>query len=415
LQAIAWVDIMDMQDKMLERRAFMRKKAAALAALINALFVLVIPQVQALSGESILNRQKAVELVRSNSTAVWDAIEQEKFAKEEYEEQAARSKNIDIVKVFVMKHPITDEDVYYYYDSTEQMQLRMMKEFVPESLKFNHEIKKMIIKVTENTMANVADNLFAGLYSTYHSIALAEKSVEIAERNLDRQKQLFENGMITELELRAAELDLLEAENSVKKAKRDYDSMHARFNALAKLPMDYRYDLIGTPWANERDIPITEEEAVASAMENRMEIWNIKRQIELMELKMEIYRHKNVYKFDFQTIKDYAEAQNELDKLKTELSRVMYDIEKEIRQAYKQLQKSYNDLELAKLNLAKLKNQLDTIKTQYEGGIIPISAVEQMEYAIAQLEYAVNINLINVLNKKDQFYRAISVGPGITE
>ena len=218
--------------------------------------------------------------------------------------------------------------------------------------------------------------------------------------------------MITELDLEEAVLDLSEAENSVKKARRDYDNMHRQFNRLAKLPLDFRYDLIGTPWTNERGVAITEEEAIASALENRMEIWSTKRQMELIELRMEIYRHKNVYKFHQQTIKDYAKAQDELDKLKLTLSQLEYDIEKEIRQAYKQLKKSYDDLELAKLNLARQKNLLENTKTQYEAGLVPVSVVEQLELSVEQLEFAVNINLINVLNRQDQFYRAISVGPG---
>ena len=390
----------------------MRKNIAALVALVNALFVLIVPQAQAVSAQSILNRQTAVQLVKDNSTAIWDAIEEERFAKEDYEEQAARSKSIDTIKVFLFVHPFTGEDVYYYYDSAEQMQLRLLKEFVPETLKFNHEVREMTIKVTENAMANAADNLFTGLYSTYHSMRLAERSCELAKNNLDRQKKLFESGMITELDLEEAVLDLSEAENSVKKARSDCDNLHRQFNRLAKLPLDFRYDLIGTPWTNERGVAITEEEAIASALENRMEIWSTKRQMELIELRMEIYRHKNVYKFHQQTIKDYAKAQDELDKLKLTLSQLEYDIEKEIRQAYKQLKKSYDDLELAKLNLARQKNLLENTKTQYEAGLVPVSVVEQLELSVEQLEFAVNINLINVLNRQDQFYRAISVGPG---
>ena len=169
----------------------MRKNIAALVALVNALFVLIVPQAQAVSAQSILNRQTAVQLVKDNSTAIWDAIEEERFAKEDYEEQAARSKSIDTIKVFLFVHPFTGEDVYYYYDSAEQMQLRLLKEFVPETLKFNHEVREMTIKVTENAMANAADNLFTGLYSTYHSMRLAERSCELAKNNLDRQKKLL--------------------------------------------------------------------------------------------------------------------------------------------------------------------------------------------------------------------------------
>lgn len=393
----------------------MRKKIAAVIALACMLLVPGgVTQSRAVSGNTVLNRKTAVELIKNNSTALWDAKEQEQFAKEEYEEQAARSKNIDTVKIFLFVNPFTGEDVYYYYDSAEQMQLRLMKEFVPESLKFNYEVKQKTIRITENTLANTADNLFTGLYSTYHSMKLAQKSLELAEKNFIRQKELFNSGMITGLDLEEAALNVKEAENAVKKAERDYENMHRQFNALAKLPLDFRYDLIGTPVPGEYEsgIPVTEEEAVESALKNRMEIWSTKRQIELTEFKMEIYRHKNVYRFHQQTIKDYAKAQDELDKLNIILSQYEYDIEQEIREAYRELENSYNSLESVKLNLEKQKNSLETVKRQYESGLVPASAVEQLELAVEQLELAANISRINVLNGLDRLYRAISVGPG---
>jgi len=55
------------------------------------------------------------------------------------------------------------------------------------------------------------------------------------------------------------------------------------------------------------------------------------------------------------------------------------------------------------------------LKKQYEAGLIPVSVIEQMELAIDQLEFAVNINYISLLNRKDQFLRAVSVGPGLSE
>ncbi len=390
----------------------MRKKIAALVVLVNV-FMILMGSTQAQSEtSSILSRRKAVELIKDNSSAIWDAQQGVVFAKEDYEEQAARSKSIDTVKVFLFVNPYTDEDVYYYYDSAEQMQLKLMKEFVPESMKFAYEVKQKTVEVTENAMANTADNLFAGLYSTYHSIRLAEKSLELAQNNARREQERFNNGMITELELESALLEVKASEDAVTKAKRNYDNMHRQFNGLANMPLDFRFDLIGTPWTHDYEIPITQEQAIESALQNRLEIWSTMRQIELIEFRMEIYRHRNVYKFHQQTIKDYEAAQDNLDELKITLSQQKYDIEKEIRQAYQELKKSYNDLELAKLNLAKQRNLLSTTRTQYESGLVPESIIEQLELAIEQLEFAVDISLINVLNKQDQLYRAISIGPG---
>ncbi|HZK26783.1 MAG TPA: TolC family protein [Thermoclostridium sp.] len=390
----------------------MRKRVAALVIFVNVFMLLVgSTQTQSVT-RSLLNRQKAVELIKDNSSAIWDAEEGIKFAKKDYEEQAARSRSINTVKIFLFVNPYTDEDIYYYYDSAEQMQMILMKEFFPESMKFSYEVKQKVAEVTENAMANAADNLFVGLYSTYHSIGLAEKSLELAEKNLKREQKRFENGMITELDLQGALLEVRASEDAIVKAKRDYENTHRQFNAMANLPLSFRYDLIGTPWANEHEIPITQEQAIASALENRMEIWSTMKQIELVELRMEIYRHKKVYTFHQQTKKDYEAAQDELDELIITLSQQRYDIEKEIRQAYQELKKCYNDLELAKLNLAKQENLLNTTKTQYESGIVPISVIEQLEHAIEQLDFVVDINLVNLLNKQDQLYRAISAGPG---
>ncbi|WP_252891689.1 hypothetical protein [Thermoclostridium stercorarium] len=75
----------------------MGKKVTALVTLMSVFFVWFIPQARAVS-ENILNRQTAVELVVKNSTQLWNAKEEERFAKEEYEEQAARAQSIDIEK-----------------------------------------------------------------------------------------------------------------------------------------------------------------------------------------------------------------------------------------------------------------------------------------------------------------------------
>ena len=39
------------------------------------------------------------------------------------------------------------------------------------------------------------------------------------------------------------------------------------------MPLDFRFDLIGTPWSHDYEIPITQEQAIESALQNRLEIW----------------------------------------------------------------------------------------------------------------------------------------------
>lgn len=392
----------------------MRNKLLLFSILIGSLFISSsVSGSQTFSeSETLLNRQKAVEMIRENSAAVIDAEHNKKNAKKDYEYQLNKSKTVDTEKTFAYHDPYNDEDVYYYYDSTEQMQMRLLKEFLPEQMKYAWEVRSISAKVIENSIANMADNLFAGLYSTSRSVLMAERTLEIAKQSYEREKIRYESGMITELDLKISGLNVEEAENSVKKAIREFDNIHRKFNMMAGLPLDFRYDLIGTPWSNNNKIPYTEEDAVKSALANRMEIWDLKQQIRLIVVQMDIYRYKDVYKFHQNTKEDYNEALDNLEKLKLKLSETEYNIEKEIRKAYKDLEMSYLDLEIKKETLIKQKNKLDTITKQYNSGFVPASALEQMEHAVNQLELAVNISLITAINKSDQLNRAISVGPG---
>lgn len=104
-------------------------------------------------------------------------------------------------------NPYTDEDVFYSYNSEEQMQLRLLKELMPERMKYILEIRKKSTAITENAMANAADNLFIGLYGTYQSVILHTKSHELAKKSYQREKIRYENGFITAIDLNSGYLE----------------------------------------------------------------------------------------------------------------------------------------------------------------------------------------------------------------
>ena len=387
----------------------MRKKVFTLIIINTIIFTLGV-QSLASSESAILNRLKAVEMVVQNSSAVWDVKKNANFAERDYQKQVLRSQGVNTVKMFLFKHPITDEDIYYYFDPFEQMQMRLLKEFVPEQLKYVWEMQKLLGTVIETSMANAADELFLGLYSAYHGKLLAEKALETSQKSFEREKVRFEKGLITQTELDEANLALLSAKNSVLKAERDFENMHRQFNAMAGLNSEYRYDIIGMPYFTYNSINITEEDAVNKALSNRAEIRDLKNRISLMEFQMDIYTHKNVYKSYPDAREDYKNLQDDLDQLNIRLSQYQYDIEKEIRKMYRELNRCYLDLELAKLNLSRQKKKLETVTAQYQAGLVPESVLEQLELAIYQLEYMVNVNTLIVMNTQDKFNRSLTEG-----
>ncbi len=392
----------------------MRNRVLLLSMIISSLFITVVaPKSEAApDADAILTRQMAVTLIRENSVAVRDAVHNEKKSLEDYESQMKKSAMIDTEKVFVYHNSYAEEDVYYYYEPTEQMQMRLMKEFLPERMKYVWEIRKTATKITENTMANTADNLFFGLYGAYRNTLSATEYLEVMQQSYQRELIRFKNGLITKLDLNGSELDLKEAENAYVKSERNFENLHRQFNMLAGLPLDYRYELIGTPWSGRNEISFTEEEAVADALTNRMEIWDLKRQILLAIRQMEIYRHKDVHKSHQATRENYQKSLEQLEELKLKLSVTEYDIEKEIRQAYKEVELGYLELEINKEKLIRQKNQLETMRKRYESGFITASVIKQMEQAVNQLESAINMGMVTALNKSNRLSRAISAGPG---
>ncbi|MBP7175714.1 MAG: TolC family protein, partial [Thermoclostridium sp.] len=308
--------------------------------------------------------------------------------------------------------PYTDEEDTYYYEFPAQVQLRLAKEYYPEMMRFEVEKLEKTIGVVENQLANVTDNLYSGLYGTYRNKLLSQKSLEQAQKVLAREETRYNNGLITALDLEGARLEVETYEQAIVKADRDFENMHRQFNQMAGLKLDFRYDMIGTPFVATNRITISEDQAVADALKNRKEIWEINRQKQMVNMRLGIYQHKNVHLTDMQTREDYTDALTELEDLELQLSEQKRAIEKEIRKAWQDLQICYLDLEITKLELVKLKNQLETVENQYRAGLIPVSYVEQLQDGINQLETAVNMNMITTLIKKDQFSRAISIGPG---
>ena len=392
----------------------MRRRFLLRSIIMSLVFLFVAaPKSQAvLDSEAVLNRQMAVTLFKENSASVRDAVHNEKIAHKNYESQLAKSKTINTEKVFIYHDDYADEDVFYYYEPEMQMQMRLLKELTPERVKHAWEIRKISTIINENVMANTADSLFLGLYGAYQNVLLSEKSYELAKKAYEREKVRYNNGLITELDLKSSYLDLEESENGFVKAERNYENSHRQFNRLSGLPIDYRFLLIGTPWSYNNKIELTENEAVASALENRMEIWNLQRQIRLAMQQMEIYRHKDVHRSHKDTKENYNKVIEQVTELKLNLLDTEYNIEKEIRDAYKELEICYLDLEMNKQKLLRQKNQLNNIADQYNEGQIPASVIEQMESAVSQMEFVVNTSMITAMNKSDRLYRAISVGPG---
>lgn len=389
----------------------MRKKIFALAIMALNVILAVIPQSRAQETGGILNRQAAVALIQQHSTDMWNLRENIRFVNRAYQDQLLQVKDLDTVRT-TFHNPYTDEDDYFYYDEPTQMQLRLAKEYYPEEIKFQAEKLEKTLDVTGNALANAADSLYSGLYGTYQNRLLAQKSLELSQKVLTREEARFHNGMITALDLEASRLEVEANENAIVKADRDYENIHRQFNRMAGLELGFQYEMVGTPFVVTNRIAITEDQAVAEALRNRREIWEINRQIRLLIQKMEIYHHKDVHKRYEHLREEYADLVEDLEDLKVQLSQQSKSIEKEIRKAYQELIICYVDLEITQLELAKLKNQLETVTNQYRSGLIPIVYVEQLENGVNQLETAVNINVITTLAKKDQFSRAISIGPG---
>jgi len=339
---------------------------------------------------------------------VVQAVRSANEAYEDWNNSIARAKDLDTEK-FSFKNPFTGETITKTFDDKTQMQLRIQKYLQPDQMKYAYEMAKRTADMTMLRMEITVDGILLGLYSAQNDILLKESDRKIASQDLTRKKAQKAAGMITQLDVDLSTLALEKAEKALLSARRSFENTSRSYNQLVGAPLDRELSvtLSGTGL-----LPLLPpDDYVVQALQNRMELYSLRTNIQLQEKMLELYTFKNLHETDEDTISSYRSTTLSIAKMKVELDVQIRSITWEIRAAYLELQMSDLDIQSTRKSLEEQKINLKNMKKQIDAGRLPAWSADQLESAVNNLSNAVDLSKISLDQSIKRFRFATGNGP----
>ncbi|MBN2260143.1 MAG: TolC family protein [Clostridiales bacterium] len=263
--------------------------------------------------------------------------------------------------------------------------------------------------LTQNSLEVAVNQMLVGYYSALENLKIVEKQIDNEETKVQIVEEKYKLGLISEFELKEAryQYDLvlstkISAENSIKSLIRQMNGLLGNSDIDATIEYAWNFEI------NQLK-PL--DEYMAMALENRYDVYDLDKQIELKELQVKIYTSQaNYYLTEYRINSDYLKTKNELDQLKIDKEIVRDRIENEIIEDYNNALQAYNDYLKTKNTFENQVYNSYLIEKQYNLGYITKTDMIDFSLGLDQLEMGVNASLLNYNNLVNTLDYATGIG-----
>lgn len=254
------------------------------------------------------------------------------------------------------------------------------------------------------------NNLNKEIFDMYFTLQNQNKKVEIESENLDIKKELlqiaekkYELGTVAKTDVLNAELAVMESENSYTSSKNKLEQLKLEFNSYFGYELQQK--LVLTDNITEKALPETTlEEAIALAIENRLEIKSAAYNLEMQELNFSNYKA-------YPTLSSkYLSANNSLLKAQLNNEQVDEEIEIDVRSKFIAMQEKYDAVEIGKKSKSNAEEALMIEKARYESGLSTLNEVQQAQVTLYNAEFSNANALLSYNLSVEEFNLSIGVG-----
>jgi hypothetical protein len=262
--------------------------------------------------------------------------------------------------------------------------------------------------ITENSLKSGLRGLYQALLAASWDYDIKDRKFQLEKTKYGQQKDKFNNGMISKIELEAADYNLLQASMALDSAKRNRQNVSRLFNSYIGVDINIQYDTIefNGPMANISLKPL--DTYVSDALKWRLEIKSMQNDIELKQLDMSILQPGL-------TIADlnrqYHSDERSIAMSNPELEKKKYELEAEIKNAYVDVTKEQSNIKKLENALANQKRQLDKLRLQADAGYAAPLAITEMQIAIDELSNSYNLEIFTFNTKLVKLNNAAGYGP----
>lgn len=364
-------------------------------------------QVSGENSNSITYDKAKTTMIANNRTLKKLGFEERKMFLN-YNSAIQNTKNL---KTDGMTYNFGGMEFFFEFDDYLKLDLTVMKEHMPEELKYYWAMIGKNKAVTEKALALGLRDLYLGLMKSDKDIEIVKRKFELAQNKHSINQLKYEQGLIIMQELDESEFELLKAEKAVDEANRNRENMVRSLNSMLGVEISTVYETVKFDELSRELTFKPLEYYLEKALNERLEIKNIEEELRLKELKKSIFTGSRLFGKSYSLEEQYEDLELEIEVLKVKLEKAKYDIENEIKKAYIAINEDLHSLESTTETIKMQRRTLDKLKTQYERGFIPKILLDEMEIGIDELENAKELVIYSYNTKIMKLEEAAGLGP----
>lgn len=221
----------------------------------------------------------------------------------------------------------------------------------------------------------------------YYNVLKAQQSVELAQNNLKSAENQYQNiqtkyslGMVAEIDLLSAELELDRAKNEIQKSQRALSLAQFRFNQLIGNSESQNYQL--SDKLDFQPLEVNLEESLKYALAHRLEIEQAQDNVTLKAKEVEVNSNPYTPPLTLQ------KSKVQLSQAQINLENTQNSIILEVYQNYSTLKDAEEKVPLQAKNSKIAQEKLQIAQAQFDAGLITTVDLLNQQYSTYEAETA---------------------------
>ncbi len=266
-------------------------------------------------------------------------------------------------------------------------------------------------EVTKRTLEISLREIYAGCLNYYNDSNIKTEKLKIENRKYSQNKLKYENGLISNIDLKESEYNLNKAKTELEVSKRNFTNMIRNFSSFLGVEVgeDFSKYIVKE---DQNNIAITGIDTyIKYALEENADTKAIEKDIEVKKLSIDIDEREDSFNSSITRQKSYRDTQRVLEKLNVQLENKKYEVETNIKQAYIEVMKERDNIETLNKNISILETKLSKYTAQYEQGFLTKTIIDDVSIGLTELKNTLNVATFSYNTKVLKLYYAAGIGP----
>ncbi|MCX6091094.1 MAG: TolC family protein [Candidatus Atribacteria bacterium] len=257
------------------------------------------------------------------------------------------------------------------------------------------------IEIIKANQIQTVEESYDNVLKAQRTVALARENVARSKKQLDNVNAKFSLGMVAQIDVLSAELELSKAETDQNNSESNLEILKMQLNRILgrdlKSPLELASELMFTP------VDVDPEKSLEFALAHRLEIKKAEDALTLETKGVEVNAN------DFTPALVQKKSQVSLEQARLDLESTRQNITIEVRQNYETVKNAERNVPLQEKTLTKAKETLRIAEARFDAGVITSIELIDARNAVYQAENAYLQAVFDYNVGKAKFYNSLGM------